>query len=390
MNTTTTASDCLQHGPMTAHSGVQADGDRFTGTWFQCDDLMCWNAVLPGDGHPATEGQVSRGTIEITHTRADGTLLYGSRKGDGVWEIVQNYRFTWGRSLPGVLFVRRSRDRQADRWSIRGAAEALRAAGWAVTIAIDEDTRRTFAEAEAERVERAEERAERYSEYAGNAAARSQAGYDAAHRISDGIPMGQPILVGHHSQRRAERDVARMHAGMQKGWDEAKKSAYFADRAKASGAYEAFRKEPGRTLRRIEKLEADQRWLERELAKENSADWQAELNRRMAEALEQLEFWRHVVAEAERAGFKVWAKADFAKGDFALWKGTWYQVLRVNPKTVTVPHIHLGVGVRVVRPPLEGRYVGMTHTLPYIELRGRRSAEEMTAAERGVEAPAVG
>ena len=30
--------------------------------------------------------------IKITHTHADGTLIEGSRKGDGVWEILLELR----------------------------------------------------------------------------------------------------------------------------------------------------------------------------------------------------------------------------------------------------------------------------------------------------------
>jgi hypothetical protein len=34
--------------------------------------------------------------------------------------------------------------------------------------------------------------------------------FDKEHKIAEFIPMGQPILVGHHSQRRHERDIERM------------------------------------------------------------------------------------------------------------------------------------------------------------------------------------
>lgn len=35
--------------------------------------------------------------------------------------------------------------------------------------------------------------------------------FDKEHKIAEFIPMGQPILIGHHSQRRHERDIERMH-----------------------------------------------------------------------------------------------------------------------------------------------------------------------------------
>nr|WP_202446868.1 DUF3560 domain-containing protein [Streptomyces sp. SID5468] len=358
----------------------------FTGTWYACTAPACWNAHLqPSEELLAqlAEQGTHRGTITITHTRADGTLLEGSRKGDGVWEIVRPHQFTWGRSLPGVLFIRHSRDKRADHWSIRRAAEALRAAGWTVEIRVDEDTRRSFAEAEADRVARSAARAERFQGYAGNAADRSAAAHATARRIADGIPLGQPILLGHHSQRRAERDRDRIWSNTEKGVKEADKAEYLARRAAASASYEEFRKNPGVTLRRIAKLEADLRRVHRQIAaetqhgdgSEKASAWVAELNRRKAELEEEIAYWRQVIAEAEADGFKVWGKADFAKGDFVEYRGTWYEVLRVNARSVTIPHIHNGIGRAVVRKG-DG-HLDWTWTAPYDGVTGRKSAEEM-------------
>lgn len=58
--------------------------------------------------------------------------------------------------------------------------------------------------------ERRERRAERLREWAEKREARSDAAHEAAHQIADMIPVGQPILMGHHSQKRAERDVSRL------------------------------------------------------------------------------------------------------------------------------------------------------------------------------------
>ncbi|WP_132290495.1 DUF3560 domain-containing protein [Kribbella sp. VKM Ac-2568] len=40
----------------------------------------------------------------------------------------------------------------------------------------------------------------------------------ARRQISDHIPLGQPILVGHHSERRHRRDIERMDRLMQRRW----------------------------------------------------------------------------------------------------------------------------------------------------------------------------
>lgn len=72
------------------------------------------------------------------------------------------------------------------------------------------------------RRERLEVRVEKREEWAEKAAARGEARHAEARRIMNGIPLGQPILVGHHSERRARRDVARIDASMTKGFEEQK------------------------------------------------------------------------------------------------------------------------------------------------------------------------
>jgi hypothetical protein len=58
----------------------------------------------------------------------------------------------------------------------------------------------------AERVERLRARAARLERAA-------DAAHERAQSIADRIPMGQPVLVGHHSQRKHERDLERINGG---------------------------------------------------------------------------------------------------------------------------------------------------------------------------------
>jgi hypothetical protein len=58
--------------------------------------------------------------------------------------------------------------------------------------------------------DRRERRAERLQEWAAKRAARSAAAFDRAHDVAGQIPLGQPVLVGHHSERRHRRDLARI------------------------------------------------------------------------------------------------------------------------------------------------------------------------------------
>ena len=62
-----------------------------------------------------------------------------------------------------------------------------------------------------QRLERKLEKRELWAEKAQDRSTRAR---DGVRRIADGIPFGQPILVGHHSERRARRDADRIHNGM--------------------------------------------------------------------------------------------------------------------------------------------------------------------------------
>jgi hypothetical protein len=286
--------------------------------------------TLPRD---VVEEELEAADVVIRHTHEDGTTVEGSAKGDGVWEALRPLGWAYRRT-PGI-FLRGSRYKGADRWKINRAADAVRALGLSCAVAIEETM--SFAEREAARVDAAEERTERFTDRAGRAAESSQAARDASDRIGERFWMGQPILVGHHSEGRARRDQERMHNAMRKSIAEGERAGYWASRAAAADAYERYRKNPGRTLRRIEKLEAERRGVLRERDgvddKGRRADvWRAEpsearreeLTRRLAEYDEELTYWAETIKEAERRGFKVWGKPDFVRGDFARWRGTWW------------------------------------------------------------------
>lgn len=332
--------------------------------------------------------------ITIRHTYEDGTLIEGSRRGDGVWEVVKPIR-GW-RYMPSIrqIGIQQSRDRAAKQWLIDAAAEALRAAGYEVAVEIAESDSRSFAEAEAERYDRAEERADRMASRADRAAASSNAAHDRAHQIADGIPFGQPILVGHHSERRHRRDLDRIHNLHGRGFEEGRKADHYAQRADAAENFQRYRENLPTTLRRIDKLERELRGVQRELDGEPSAinrayaveikpasgAYRQRMEGRKAEITEELGYWRGHVAEMEAKGTKVWSRADFTKGDFAQWeRRTWYEVLRVNAKSVTIPALIAGATVPVLRKA--DTHLTWTDTLPYDKITGRKSAEEIAQME---------
>ena len=69
--------------------------------------------------------------------------------------------------------------------------------------------------------EKLEARRQRLLNRAARAEATSRAASREAGRIADAIPMGQPILVGHHSEKRHRRDLARMDRNMRTAVDSA-------------------------------------------------------------------------------------------------------------------------------------------------------------------------
>ncbi len=108
-------------------------------------------------------------------------------------------------------------------------------------------------------VERAEERAERFGEYSDNRAKESKQAHDYVASIADGIPLGQPILVGHHSERHARRDAKRIENGMRRAinlWDTAQ---YWKSRAAGAIRNAKYKELPAVRARRIKTLEAELR-----------------------------------------------------------------------------------------------------------------------------------
>ncbi|HTJ71342.1 MAG TPA: DUF3560 domain-containing protein [Actinospica sp.] len=320
--------------------------------------------------------------ITLTHTPAEGTLADGTSRGDTAGPVLKANRFRFSRTL-GLWYLPHSRDKSANARLIEHTAAALREAGHSVEITIDNDAVRPFAEAEAERAERAEERAERYAGYADNAATRSDARARAGHGMLDVIPLGQPILIGHHSEKRDRAYRNRALGHLEKSFEEADKAARWSDRSTAVTSHQQRRESTGTTLRRIEKLEADERYWVRTLETgHNSGGWStetpekvAEINRRLAAVREQLEHWRARIAEKEKAGVKIWSREDFKKGDFARIGNHWNEIIRVNAKSLTVPYVNNWS--RTVLRRDDPTFL-WPWTRPYNEVSGRLSRQEMT------------
>jgi hypothetical protein len=113
-------------------------------------------------------------------------------------------------------------------------------------------------------VQRAEERAGRFDGYSTRRAEEAHRAKAAVAELADGIPFGQPILVGHHSERRARRDAEKIQRGMQQAvrlWDTA---SYWTDRAAGALRRAKYLERPDVRARRIKKLESERRKMVRQ------------------------------------------------------------------------------------------------------------------------------
>jgi protein-L-isoaspartate O-methyltransferase len=108
-------------------------------------------------------------------------------------------------------------------------------------------------------VQRAEERSDRFEEYSDKRHQDAERAHAAVAAIADDIPLGQPILVGHHSERHARKDAERIENGMRKAVKMWETSKYWLDRAADAIANAKYKERPDVRARRIKKLESDLR-----------------------------------------------------------------------------------------------------------------------------------
>lgn len=102
---------------------------------------------------------------------------------------------------------------------------------------------------------------ERLEKRAAARAAESAGRYGNARRIWDGIPMGQPILVGHYSEKRHRRDLERADTNMRKSIEADKEAAELKRRAAHVGEHGISSDDPtaiAQLKEKLAKLEANQ------------------------------------------------------------------------------------------------------------------------------------
>lgn len=114
-------------------------------------------------------------------------------------------------------------------------------------------------------IERAEDRADRFDTYSTKRANESERAHAAVKAIADNIPFGQPILVGHHSERHARKHAEKIESGMRRAVNLFETSEYWMQRAAGALAHAKYKELPDVRYRRIKKIESEKRKQEREM-----------------------------------------------------------------------------------------------------------------------------
>jgi len=118
--------------------------------------------------------------------------------------------------------------------------------------------------------DRAAQRAERFDGYQGKRAADAEQARKSVSAIADGIPLGQPILVCHHSERHARRDAEKIENGMRRAVRLWETVGYWQQRAAGAIRAAKYKEMPAVRARRIKKLEAEKRKAEKDLGIQRS------------------------------------------------------------------------------------------------------------------------
>ncbi len=151
--------------------------------------------------------------------------------------------------------------------------------------------------------ERAQMKADRLDAIAEKRAAQATAFSRAADELSRAFEFGQPILVGHHSERKARKTQERMHSAMDKAAKAHKAIGYWQYRAEGVEAHANYKNDPKVRARRIKTLLAELRDLQRKL---NTAHKALDLWEQIT-APEQI---KQFLGHSEMHSFNLWSPVD--------------------------------------------------------------------------------
>lgn len=115
-------------------------------------------------------------------------------------------------------------------------------------------------------VDRAAIRSERFEEYSDKRATEAARAQEQVEALTNGIPLGQPILIGHHSEKHARKHAEKIENGMRSAVRLWETSEYWSDRAAGALRHAQYKERPDVRARRIKGIEADKRKAEKNKA----------------------------------------------------------------------------------------------------------------------------
>ncbi|PMD95504.1 hypothetical protein BWI97_14205 [Siphonobacter sp. BAB-5405] len=218
--------------------------------------------------------------------------------------------------------------------------------------------------------ERAENRSDRYAVKADKTRDEAYRSQNKAVDMLRVIPMGQPILVGHHSERGHRRLIQKSDDAMRRGVQGEKKADYYDQRAVSAQitADASQLKDKGYLMRRIKE---NQKTINTYQKKWKPGTF--ETRDGYLDAVEKLAFYQRKLAELAASGVVVVSKEVLKKAGATavkFWDG-WREIVRINEKSVTVTTGY-----------------SWTRTVPYDEIKDwRPKAEEKPAEKKPTKTP---
>ena len=150
--------------------------------------------------------------------------------------------------------------------------------------------------------EKQEAKKQRYLDLADSADNESSQRHQAADKLSERFYMGQPILVGHHSEKSARSTQKRMHNNMDKSIEASKKADYYRQKAASVGTGGISSDDPEaiqqlkEQLQKKEELQSRMKAANKVIRGKTSNDQKSE--------------------ELQKQGFTEKTSAELLKGDF--------------------------------------------------------------------------
>ena len=213
--------------------------------------------MTPTTAQIMTENTVSQ-TYRATYSPDDNKLrLYASlRLDEETYSLINKAGFRWAPKQK--LFV-------APAWTPGREDVLLSLAG-----DIEDEDSTLF--------DRQEQRAGRFSDYSDRRAVESEQALAHVDSLASAVPLGQPILVGHHSERRARRHAQKIESGMKRAVMLFERAEYWEERARSARLHAKYKERPDVRWRRIKKIEADLRKAEKTIAQSQKylTMWRAE------------------------------------------------------------------------------------------------------------------